>query len=119
MNTDYPYRTYYAVVVYDLQQLYGGPEEGGWWYHDGDIVGVYNMYLNEDAAREGCRWMNEGFERNDYGEGLSATIVELPRRELKGDPRRWEYYGDAPQEDDYETRWDIPTSYLEHRPYYS
>lgn len=56
------------IGAYEVYQVYGGPEEGGWWYthsihissmmlrHDDDILTVaralWNEYENKDDGRE-------------------------------------------------------------------
>lgn len=38
------------VNVYELDRLYGGPEEGGWWYEAGEIQRVYVFTSWEEAT---------------------------------------------------------------------
>lgn len=115
-------REWYAVAVYDETQEYGGPEEGGWWYMTGELVGVAHWFYNEDVAYEVARGYNERFEKeswNSYKEGFHARVVEVPRRELKE-----KYADDACHSDGdwpdyaYEMRWDVPTYWPERRPHY-
>ena len=42
----------YTVAVYRGCQMYGGPEEGGWWYWGGDLVGrIYRRFTKNGAYR--------------------------------------------------------------------
>lgn len=31
------------VNVYDVTRCWGGPEEGGWWYHAGDCIEAHHV----------------------------------------------------------------------------
>lgn len=110
-------KPFYAVAVYDQWQEYGGPEEGGWYYHAGELVGVSAWYSNEDVAYEHARMLNANFapERSRYGDGPTAEVVELPRRRY---PEGWCHnYGDI-DEESLPLVWDIPAYYPEERPHY-
>ena len=37
------------VNVYRTKQCYGGPEEGGWYYTEGEFLGCYGMYAPDRA----------------------------------------------------------------------
>ena len=42
------------LTVYHVQQAYGGPEEGGWWYNVGDrleTVNIKGFALGAERAR--------------------------------------------------------------------
>jgi len=43
------------VSVYRDHQLYGGPEEGGWWYNRKEYLGSVSKYSYEEAER----WLAE------------------------------------------------------------
>lgn len=41
-----------TVAVYEVSLAYGGPEEGGWWYHAGSLIpGTQRSFLVEDAPQ--------------------------------------------------------------------
>lgn len=40
----------YYVNVYKLDRLYGGPEEGGWWYTYGDCIEYHTADTQHQAA---------------------------------------------------------------------
>ena len=43
---------YVTVAVYEMYQSYGGPEEGGWWYWEYDLIhGTQRSFLAEDAPQ--------------------------------------------------------------------
>lgn len=46
------------VAVYHMEQAYGGPEEGGWWYDTGQLARIVRIFRNEDKAYEFCRRLN-------------------------------------------------------------
>lgn len=33
----------YVLAFYESDRVYGGPEEGGWWYNTGDLVRVFKI----------------------------------------------------------------------------
>jgi hypothetical protein len=39
------------VNLYRTTRAYGGPEEGGWWYTQGEIVQSFGMYSTQDRAK--------------------------------------------------------------------
>ncbi len=63
---------FYTVAVYLVDQAYGGPEEGGWWYECGQRIDdprefeindfVPRIFTDEDEASEFCRGLNERLE---------------------------------------------------------
>lgn len=56
--------TWYVALVED-RPYYGGPEEGGWWGHDTDIV-AYKEFASEALARAAA-------------DAVEALAVELER----------------------------------------
>jgi hypothetical protein len=106
-------QTHYVVAVYDVSRQYGGPEEGGWWYSDGPLLGIENVFANEQDADHRAYDLNEEFQAE--AESLDrkvATVVELPRT-VPDRPRC--------HNDEWEdvVRWDIPTSYRDdYAPHY-
>lgn len=56
----------YGVAVYDVDRLYGGPEEGGWWYNVGELIHADNgngMWSFADAIRR-SEELQDGVYRN-------------------------------------------------------
>lgn len=107
---------FFAVAVYDVVQVYGGPEEGGWYYHDGELVDVVNIARDVIAASGQARAFNEGADIDQYGQGLTATVVTLGRTERENEDEACHL---GPDELGAEvTRWDIPTSFNRRRPHY-
>lgn len=110
--------TVFVVAAYDVSRHYGGPEEGGWYYSNGPLLGVLDVALSNDEATEKCWDINQAFNELD-GSGEDrrvATVVELPRRELG--PHIRPCHDVDYDESDYVTRWDIPAEYSEERPHY-
>lgn len=56
----------YTVAIYLIDQAYGGPEEGGWWFTCGEpifedwTIPYTRHYNNEDEACNAARRLNEG-----------------------------------------------------------
>lgn len=46
----YPLRFPYYVTVYQVDQAYGGREEGGWWYDIGTVLETFQVYSEEHLA---------------------------------------------------------------------
>lgn len=40
----------FIVAFYEVNRVYGGPEEGGWWYDCGELVRLHGLFRSEDAA---------------------------------------------------------------------
>ena len=43
-------RTTYVVAVYECEQAYGGPQEGGWWFDVGTLARVVKTFASETRA---------------------------------------------------------------------
>ena len=53
-------RVLLSVALYQEDQQYGGPEEGGWWYDAGELLHRPARYFrNEDAAYAYARRFND------------------------------------------------------------
>lgn len=51
--------TRYSIAVYELDQAFGGREEGGWWYTTGTLVRVLRVNIrNQERAYRICRRIN-------------------------------------------------------------
>jgi hypothetical protein len=65
------------VAVYDVALAYGGPEEGGWWYTQGERVRACRTFAREDRAEGYCQRLNR---RLDYvqrnARPLSSVLSE-------------------------------------------
>jgi hypothetical protein len=115
--------TLYVVAVYVEDRNYGGPEEGGWWYTAGELDHIESSFLDEDDAWVWANAWNEDRPEEQgwrYAPSKHATVVELPRRELKYEVASQICHSDwdVDEERDYEWRWDVPTYYPEARPHY-
>lgn len=49
----------YIVAFYHVDQAWGGPEEGGWYYGTGSLLRISRVFKNDDAARRYCRRAND------------------------------------------------------------
>lgn len=62
-------RKFYTVAIYMEDKLYGGPEEGGWYYHAGDLV-------MEPRAAALLRGFDNEEDAWDYANKLNNTTME-------------------------------------------
>lgn len=46
------------VAFYEQDRVYGGPEEGGWWYDTGDLARPFRMARSQDEAYRLARRAN-------------------------------------------------------------
>ena len=56
----------YTVSVYQVRRSYGGPEEGGWYYDNGDLVRTVKRFRSEDDAWNYCNRLNEKLYSHNY-----------------------------------------------------
>ena len=57
----------YVVAAYDVDRVFGGPEEGGWWYDAGELVRVLRTFRNEDRAYDYARRLNARLQSRSWG----------------------------------------------------
>lgn len=108
----------YVVAVYEVHRVYGGPEEGGWWYTEGVLDGIIDATASEQGAYDVAYGYNrpDGEQRRD---GTEAHVVQLGRRELRPEVAAQVCHADwETTEEDYVLRWDVPTVFPEGRPHY-
>lgn len=72
--------TYFFVSEYEVDQGYGGPEEGGWWYDVYTFERVHRVFEDEDEAYEFARTLNREQRQRDEDER------KRPRWSVIGDP---------------------------------
>lgn len=99
------------VGVYELQQCYGGPEEGGWWYDAGDPVEYWPVRV---------RWTGDGtYDLTDDEQKFVERIEGEIREEYVFGTTHRTSCGPS-RGDDYTWRltWQEPTSFPETRPHY-
>ncbi len=111
---------HFAVAIFEVEQVYGGPEEGGWWYTDGPLQFVDSFHTDEDDASARCRDLNDLHNAADEAGATPsrvATVVPFPRTE-----REFDSEGCHLQESelgDEITKFDIPLWYRgDFRPHY-
>lgn len=93
----------YVIAVYERDRLYGGPEEGGWWYDTGQKIRTIAVVAGEEAAYAMARRVNRLLEyRDDFYNRVRISSVAYQGGEL----RVRVYKGTAPDH------------YPEERPYY-
>lgn len=78
------------VTLLEHQPFYGGPEEGGWWGEDVDVV-AYQEFASEELAKAAAvRVLHlaaelEDEERRSYGEHCLQSMEWLEARGLDAD----------------------------------
>ena len=99
------------VAVFELDRVYGGPEEGGWWFNTGDLMKVVKAWPERDEEKA-----------YDYSRRFNRTLAfrrEEQRKLPYGDGRlpiqSVNYSGGHYQA---EVWTDIPHSYPERTPHY-
>ena len=76
----------YSVAIYNATQMYGGPEEGGWWYDQLSLSSEDNLALhtkffqNEDDAYAYSRYLNRTVceEYNKLNEYEYTSVLAEP-----------------------------------------
>jgi len=104
--------TVFVVAAYDVSRHYGGPEEGGWYYSDGPLIGVLDVALDNDTATNKCWDINQAYrqlDRDGGGDYRVATVIELPRKVPDGARCHFDEVGES-------VRWDIPETYRADEP---
>ena len=73
----YPLDDRYSVTVYKEYRLYGGPEEGGWWYDAAEPVddAPVRWYYSLGAAREGAAAWNAALEGSDLNSRPLSSVL--------------------------------------------
>jgi hypothetical protein len=99
------------LAVYELDQNYGGPEEGGWWYDSGEVVDTETVrvcfkedrtpYLEEGERAFLCKLAEKW--AIDYEFGTTHRTSTRPR----GRDLQWH------------VEWGKPEDFPKHRPCYS
>lgn len=75
----------FQVAIYHVDQAYGGPEEGGWWYTHGDLVKVIKNHKTREEASKHCRNLNAKLEREQDADGVPriSSVLSEGRNEAK------------------------------------
>ena len=55
------------VNVHRMSDAYGGREEGGWWYDQGNLVGSTRGYVTRRGAEKAAEHLSKQFARNRQG----------------------------------------------------
>lgn len=82
--TDENKDTFYSVAIYMEDKVYGGPEEGGWYYHAGELVteprcAVYlKAFHSVDDAVDYADALNQGLvpQWNEDRPEISSALSE-------------------------------------------
>lgn len=80
----------WEVSIYELSMAYGGPEEGGWWYQTGTLVGLSRRIFNSrEAARKYCSRLNDklGIQNKKLRYGLSSVCYSGGHHAASVNPR--------------------------------
>jgi hypothetical protein len=82
--------TSFTVAVYLVDQVYGGPEEGGWWFQAGTIVDPASLdipfemaaprvFKDEDAATEHADAVNLALKKINAGRPSLTSVLSEGR----------------------------------------
>lgn len=63
----------YEVAVYEGSLAYGGPEEGGWWYWQGELVGKVHKRLTREGAHRLSSKLNKKYPTNPTRTSVRPT----------------------------------------------
>jgi hypothetical protein len=85
------------VTAYELNQEYGGPEEGGWWYTTETVVDVAGPFVSQLAAKQAAdRWAERYPRTHQYtsviysGGDYSIRIAPRPGKNSPEERPRYE-----------------------------
>ena len=99
------------VGVFQVGRLYGGPEEGGWWYDAGEVVRteVVRVRFTEDGTPS----LQEG-----EIEFLKELSKKLSEEYVFGTTHRSSMRPRGP-DFTWDVSWNVPKDFPQSRPYYS
>jgi hypothetical protein len=60
------------TAQYRMDRVFGGPEEGGWWYNTGQRQKEIQQHQTEEKAYAFINKKNEEFKKDYTGRGLSS-----------------------------------------------
>lgn len=83
----------YFVNSYETDRLYGGPEEGGWWYDVGSPAGQsYGPYASNDEAMDVYYALQEEVDLQNEGRPPLGSVLSDGRFTFmveEHEPRPW------------------------------
>lgn len=53
----------YVLAFYEIDRVYGGPEEGGWYFDCGNLVRAFKVTRNREHAYAMCQRANRLLDR--------------------------------------------------------
>ena len=62
--------TNFIVAVYEVNQAFGGHEEGGWWYNSGELIRILKTFKSETRAYAYSRALNKRLRSRDFGPNI-------------------------------------------------
>jgi hypothetical protein len=96
------YATVFYANVYRVDQLFGGPEEGGWWYDAGEFLELESEgpFIDREAAQlaakrikgKFCALMNEGTRPRWSAAGSADYEVTVESHQGRSYPTRKPHY---------------------------
>lgn len=118
-------------AVYEVSRCYGGPEEGGWWYDDGRVLGAFKLRRSELCVVRDKRWRTgadgrmvlQPYERVDVRPDAMRRLEKMAARDfgyLPVKPRGYRGRGSVIGGPDIEVRVMscVPYDYPAQRPHY-
>jgi len=82
-----------CIHVFRCQQSYGGPEEGGWWYEEGEVLAsipVRSIIYNQTVSFDPDAGFDEDVVKNNWRAALTEGDYALLEKEKT---RLQEMYG--------------------------
>ena len=85
----------YTVALYLMELNYGGPEEGGWWYEEGELVKTLRTFEDEEAAVGYCARLSSRLRSRLVGPNAGRPSISS----VASDGEYWAmmFEGEAPK----------------------
>ena len=65
----------YYVNEYEVDRIYGGPEEGGWWYNTGKYIKCHGIFNSNMAAKRYRESLSKYIkDKNEYKHPPSSVL---------------------------------------------
>ena len=65
----------YYVNEYEVDRIYGGPEEGGWWYNTGKFIKCHGIFnLRAQAMRRKAK-LYDYVKQSNFGKHPSSSVL--------------------------------------------
>ena len=75
MSADPTEKTYVHVNAYSVDRIYGGPEEGGWWYDSGEPLGSIMIEDTDENRTAAKNLLRERFSSQFEGNRDRHSVI--------------------------------------------